>query len=189
MSITSSLPTGYSLYTKVPPRSAIVKGFPNGSFSDAFKISSTSLWTISSSGALILNPSRFSTTSVFLPTLVVDNLTVNVNFVWVSDEREKKNIQTLQTENDEKFSLLRPVKFQFDKSSAQATPDLESSESYGFVAQEVAALYPELIKITNQSKQTLGVNYLGFIPIMVKQIQDLQNEVKVLQERLTNNSI
>ena len=50
------------------------------------------------------------------------------------------------------------------------------SQRYGFVASEVAALFPELVEIDDRGQQY--VNYLEMIPLMVGALQELKSSLK-----------
>lgn len=50
---------------------------------------------------------------------------------------------------------------------------------YGFIAQDVRKLFPELVQ--EDSDGTLALNYTGLIPVLLEAIKDLQSRVEVLE--------
>lgn len=98
-----------------------------------------------------------------------------------SDQRLKKNIQTLSSEKGlAAIEKLNPVSFNWK--------DLDSSTAQlGFIAQEVQEVFPELVS-EGPSIQTiskpLGLNYTGLIPALVKAIQEQQQEIDQLKQEI-----
>ena len=83
-----------------------------------------------------------------------------------SDYRIKTNVSNLSTES---IDGLRPVKY-FNK--------MVQKIDIGFIAHEVQEIIPELVsgqKDCIDGYQTL--NYIGLIPILVKEIQDLKKRL------------
>jgi hypothetical protein len=66
------------------------------------------------------------------------------------------------------LSNIRPYSFNY----------IGGVESIGFVAQEVEAVYPQLVK---ESGSTKYVNYDGMVALLVKAVQELGERVKVLE--------
>ena len=58
----------------------------------------------------------------------------------------------------------------------------ELYDQFGFLAQEIREIFPELVKENDMG--VLGVQYSGLIPILVKAFQDQQAEITVLKERI-----
>ncbi|MDR2927964.1 MAG: tail fiber domain-containing protein [Cytophagaceae bacterium] len=55
---------------------------------------------------------------------------------------------------------------------------------YGFLAQEVQKIFPELVYVTD-STGMLAINYVGMIPILTSAINELQKEVETLRNELS----
>lgn len=55
----------------------------------------------------------------------------------------------------------------------------------GLIPEEVIQFYPELVK-TNEKGDIIGVNYTKIITILISAIQELDNENKLVKERLYN---
>lgn len=105
-----------------------------------------------------------------------------------SDRRLKKNI--IPVENGlTTIQDLNPV-FYSKKASIDATN--YDTQEYGFIAQELQKILPELVQQTNREDQVLAVNYTSLIPILTKAIQEQQQQLDAktaennqLQERIS----
>ena len=91
------------------------------------------------------------------------------NITSYSDERIKTNIQPIE-------GCLEKIKnisgYKYNRT------DLETNETHiGLIAQEVEELFPELITETNNIK---GINYQGFIAILLNCIKELNEKIKSL---------
>jgi hypothetical protein len=91
----------------------------------------------------------------------------------VSDRRKKENIQSLGEEQLKKIHALRPVSF-IMKGDGQT--------ELGFIAQDVEAIYPELVRTTSDGTKTM--NYIGLTGPMVAAIKEQQSQIEELKERL-----
>jgi hypothetical protein len=94
-------------------------------------------------------------------------------FVNTSDYRIKENVQNL----DETFSIddLRPVTY-FNKK-------LEKYDM-GFIAHEVKEIFPFLVNGEKDDTELQSLNYSGFIALLVKEIQGLKQENKLLKSKI-----
>ena len=116
----------------------------------------------------------------------VDGSVLCESIITTSDERLKDNIHSLVSEID-KIKLLNPSSF-----NIKDTPNVKS---LGFIAQDVIKVYPEMIRIFKDSELEGGkmtLDYLSFIPILTKGIQEQQVmieekdlEIKNLSDRLS----
>jgi hypothetical protein len=80
---------------------------------------------------------------------------------------------------DEKGNILK----KYEKSKAKSR--VENTE-FGFLAQELMTIYPELV-----SKDTLGyyyVNYIGLIPVLVEALKEQKSEIEALKLVSSGNS-
>ena len=96
-----------------------------------------------------------------------------------SDVRKKTNIQELNNFN---LDYLRPVQYNWRNKK-------NGKKHFGFIAQEIEEVYPNMIKI--DKKGFYSMDYLQLVPISIKnlQIQDdnikeLRNEVEYLKGQL-----
>ena len=89
-----------------------------------------------------------------------------------SDYRIKENV----TQLDSTFVVdkLNPVTYLNKKSDKQ---------DIGLIAHELQEIYPELVNGEKDGEQFQSVNYIGLIPILIKEIKILKERVKILEER------
>ena len=87
-----------------------------------------------------------------------------------SDYRIKKDVVTL----DEKFTVdkLRPVTYNNTKLDKQ---------DIGLIAHELQEIYPFLVNGEKDGENFQSVNYTGLISILIKEIQELKERVKKLE--------
>ncbi len=91
-----------------------------------------------------------------------------------SDRRLKRDIVNLPSLLD-KVMALNPVSYYYNASST-------TKPSLGFVAQDVQALFPELIGEREFDNNTyLSINYAGFGVLAIKAVQEQQAQLKRLQ--------
>ena len=57
-----------------------------------------------------------------------------------------------------------------------------SNQKIGLLAQDVQAVFPELVKEANNEEGTLSVNYQGLIPVLINAIKEQQQEINELKE-------
>ncbi len=118
-----------------------------------------------------------------------DDIYATNGTIQTSDARLKKDIH--ETGYGLQHILrLRPVSFQWKKSS-------DPSQHIGLLAQDLLEVIPEVVKthdfqmeedgtITEIKLETLGVNYSNLIPVLIKAIQEQQEEINSLNERIAN---
>ncbi|MCA9935900.1 MAG: tail fiber domain-containing protein [Ardenticatenaceae bacterium] len=93
-------------------------------------------------------------------------------YVQVSDETQKKNIEPLGSVL-EGVMQLQPVQFHYLRQADDAV------KSYGFIAQDVAAVFPELARTAEDG--TMGLSYADFGVLAVASIQEQQTQIDALQ--------
>jgi hypothetical protein len=97
-----------------------------------------------------------------------------------SDEKLKENIQPLENAVDKLMKLdIKTYYFKQDYTEL----NLPTTMQYGFTAQNLEGVFPELIKINpvkgeEQSIEFKAVNYMGMIPILTEAIQEQQKEIE-----------
>ena len=96
----------------------------------------------------------------------------------ISDERAKKNINPLEFNAIEKVIALQPKSYYMKNDSEKIR--------YGFIAQEVNEIIPDLITGDFNDKGFAGLDYNGIIPVLVKAIQEQQEIIKQLENRIIN---
>ena len=100
------------------------------------------------------------------------------NYVTRSDSRLKNTILNIDSAAMFKFLNLRPVTFYWNQDKPR-DPNLQ----YGLIAQEVEALFPELVNTGVDSMQTKSVNYQALHVLSLKVIQAQQAEIDALKKK------
>lgn len=124
--------------------------------------------------------------TVYVSDLVIDGLTstdplatdANGKIVaGVSDIRLKQNISDLPSALDV-VKNLRGVAFEYSEES-----NMGSGIRFGFIAQEVQKIVPELVRVRAKSDGMLNLNYTEIIPWVVEAIKEL-TETKTITSEL-----
>ena len=93
------------------------------------------------------------------------------NFNSLSDIRYKENVKSLDFKTFEPlFNSINPVEFTWKDTKRKA---------FGFIAQEIEEIMPELITTNDQGIKTVG--YTQVIPMLVAAIKDLQSQINTLK--------
>jgi hypothetical protein len=98
------------------------------------------------------------------------NITSTGDINSLSDIRHKENIKPIENAT-ETVKSLDGVEFDWKNGNGH---------SYGFIAQEVEKILPDLVTETNDSKH---VNYLGVISILVEAIKEQDARIKALENK------
>lgn len=121
--------------------------------------------TVTAGGALINGTTALDT--------VTANTITATNIVSTSDYRIKENVETL----DSRYTTdnLRPVTYLNKKLGKQ---------DIGLIAHELQEIYPELVNGEKDGEEMQSINYIGLIPILIKEIQELKKEIKSVKIEL-----
>jgi hypothetical protein len=111
------------------------------------------------------------------------NITAN-SVQLTSDARLKTNIEGIEGGLE---TLLRLRPYSYQKRSG-FEPGYHEEKEYGFLAQDIREILPELVKEGNDPDKALTVNYTALIPILTKAIQEQQKEIDELKALLKNNN-
>ncbi|MBL6669608.1 MAG: tail fiber domain-containing protein [Flavobacteriaceae bacterium] len=95
-------------------------------------------------------------------------------FIIVSNRKQKATIQSLE-ENDLAFHNLQPKQFYFKNETPKRL-------HFGLLADEVSALFPNLIYIDDKGRT--AINFIEFIPLLIQQLQEQQKEINLLKEKI-----
>ena len=93
-----------------------------------------------------------------------------------SDKRLKENIKPIKNPLG-KIKKLKGVTFDWKKSESI----LNIKEDYGFIAQDVKKIVPELVR--KNENELLSMRHQGVIPILVEAIKELEARVKELENK------
>jgi hypothetical protein len=97
-----------------------------------------------------------------------------------SDMRFKKNISTVSGAL-EKLSKLNPVNYDW-RNDEFKNKGFNDKKQWGFIAQEVEKVMPELVGADDDDYLTL--NYNGFVPLLTKAMQEQQTEIENQQKEI-----
>jgi hypothetical protein len=107
------------------------------------------------------------------------NATLAGSLAQNSDERLKTNIQDLDGSSSlAEIEALNPVTFNWIDPAKSSVPQ------YGFIAQQVQSIFPNLVSVTAPTALTpdgtLSLNYIDLISPIVAAIQQLDKEIALL---------
>lgn len=98
-------------------------------------------------------------------------------YIQSSDKRLKKGIKNMERVLP-KVQQLRPTAYNYKTSKSK-------TETIGFIAQEVAPVFPELVEYS-EVDDVYGINYAGFSVVAIKAIQELKAEVDARDQRVAD---
>lgn len=105
-------------------------------------------------------------------------------FFNTSDIRLKQNISPMSGVLNQ-IMLLNPVTYNWKS---------DNSSSYGFIAQELNEVFPHLVAKPNdgiseleENEQPWAITETGFVPYLVKAIQELKQEIEALKAQIGGN--
>ncbi|MCO6482677.1 MAG: tail fiber domain-containing protein, partial [Flavobacteriales bacterium] len=125
----------------------------------------------------------------------INGLAFCTNMTWGSDENLKTNIQDI-SQAMPIIGQLRPVTYQFNTDVVPQL-NLPVGGQFGFIAQEVGEILPELVGETMiigridslgntvvQDRTVKTLNYVGLIPILVAAVKEQQATIAQLQDQI-----
>jgi len=96
-----------------------------------------------------------------------------------SDIRLKRDIQSLDASSElQRLLSLRPVSYYWRDER------LPQTMQYGFIAQELREVFPELVSEGEDDQRTLAVNYQALIPLLVNALQAQQEQIRQQEARI-----
>ena len=108
--------------------------------------------------------------------LIQTDLVVNGNITNASDTRLKTNITDISNTQSQALYHLHPKEYIFNNDPGQTI-------HYGFLSQNVEQQLPSLVKSTIvDDNEYQSVNYIEIIPLLVHQIQQLNNKLDALMQ-------
>jgi hypothetical protein len=114
------------------------------------------------------------------------NRILATKFRTASDERLKRDIQPLDASWElQRLMSLRPVSYYW------RDEQLSQERQYGFIAQDLREVFPELVLESINEQKTLSVNFQALFPLLVNALQvqqrtleQQQAEIRQLREEL-----
>ena len=110
-----------------------------------------------------------SNTTLYLSNVVIDSQYSH------SDKNLKNNIVDIPENKTNHLFDLNPSQFTFKL-------DTKKNIHYGFIAQDLEKIYPELVK--DSEKGYRKVNYMELIPLIVSKMKNMQNEIDELKKQV-----
>lgn len=95
-----------------------------------------------------------------------------VEYLNVSDARYKKDIRNVSNAF-EALKNIRGVNYKFNTDKF-AGKKFSNTEQYGFLAQEIQNVFPELVHENKEGY--LSVNYIGLIPVLTEALKEVKAE-------------
>jgi hypothetical protein len=94
-----------------------------------------------------------------------------------SDSRYKKNIKGIDSVL-ENINKLNPISY--------LTLDQNNTDkkSYGFIAQELNELFPDIVNEPKNINELYAINYTSIIPLLTKSIQELTKKIELQQQEI-----
>lgn len=127
------------------------------------------------------------------------NLAYTGSLIAASDQKFKEHVEAVQPVM-QSLMKLKPRNYQVIGSEETKQFGLEAKSQYGFIAQELELVFPELVvdvvqprnpglpdqedEIQNEMETYKGVKYMEMIPILLKGIQEQQEEIELLKQRI-----
>lgn len=134
----------------------------------------------------------------FAGDIYADYMLANDYFI-TSDERLKTNVVPVNQATNT-IAQLRPYHYtktmhtyekqqDIDKTETRIVKNTVTGTEYGFLAQDIEKLLPDLVKTKNLTGNTedtaiKSVNYIGLIPVMVKAMQEQQQVIENQEARI-----
>ncbi|MBX3257248.1 MAG: tail fiber domain-containing protein [Chitinophagaceae bacterium] len=128
--------------------------------------------------------------SFLLPVFVLGAIVVNAQDI--ADKDVKKNIAVMEDQL-QKLMQLQPKKYEYNINNFKYLK-LQKGKQYGFIAEEVEAVFPELVKQKSisymygknvyRNATVKVVDEERLIPVLVAAIQEQQNEIEKLKAEL-----
>jgi len=182
--------------------SGLYFGFGNGNSNDSIKTGIQ----INSNRNVLLVPTGTGNVAIGTTTpatgfrLTISGSAVASGVFQNSDVKLKRNINDFSSAIDI-IKKLKPKTY-FFKTDEYSLLNLPAKKQYGFVAQDLEKVLPELVQTANQAvsmdvkgesktEEIKAVNYTELIPILTKAIQEQQQqieELKVMVQRLSQQS-
>ena len=114
----------------------------------------------------------------------------------ISDVRVKKNIEDLSIDALNVLNTLRPVEFNWKEEEIHNNPKDSDGKSYGFIADEIESILPQLVTTSEIDKDSADREYLDengiakktelgiMASLYIKAIQQLTEKIESQQKQI-----
>lgn len=122
--------------------------------------------------------------------VTVNHLYVRYIHALSSDERLKENVKPLESTLS-KLSKIAGKSYNYKRNediSEKTIPYFETIRekgTFGFIAQELEKVFPELVYAPDSANEYYSINYIGMIPVLVEAIKEQQTQIEYLQKMLS----
>ena len=121
----------------------------------------------------------------------VGDVFVSGTVTQASDLRLKTDVRDMPSGTLAQILRLKPKTYQFVNVDASGL-QLPAGKQIGFVAQDVAAVFPELVRTVKTTDEHAGkqfdsvmtVDYVKVVPLLVKAVQEQQAQIDTLRRQL-----
>ena len=113
------------------------------------------------------------TTTTVSDVLIQKDIIIEGSIFNPSDLTLKKNISEIVNSD---ILTLNPVQFNLKSDNSE-------KKHFGFIAQDIEKVFPELVSNNTMGYKT--VNYLELIPIMLSKMKEMQKEIDLLNDKLS----
>ena len=110
-----------------------------------------------------------------IPILITSDLVITGSLYNTSDVRLKENITEISTAKMNDLFTLNPLVFNYKN-------DKTKKIHYGFLAQDIEKVFPELVEDNMSGHKT--VNYQELVPLMLAKMKNMQEQIDELKENL-----
>ncbi|MBQ1653154.1 MAG: tail fiber domain-containing protein [Bacteroidales bacterium] len=105
-----------------------------------------------------------------------------------SDARLKENIRSIESALD-KLMLVNGKSFNYidnfsDSLKITALRERNRRTTYGFIAQELKEVLPEVVNEPDELNEYYSVDYTAIIPLLVEAIKEQQNQITELRKQI-----
>ena len=121
--------------------------------------------------------------------IVVNQLNVRYIQTLSSDEKLKENIKPIKTTLDrilqvegKSYNYKRNINV--SERSISYFEKIREKETFGFLAQDLEKIFPELVYAPDSVNSYYSINYIGMVPVLVEAIKEQQSQIESLQKML-----
>jgi hypothetical protein len=112
--------------------------------------------------------------------LIQNDLYLEGGFFNTSDIRLKENIFPIQEHLAESIMDLSPCEYTYKN-------DERKKIHYGFIAQELQVIFPELVHTREEEgEEIMSVNLLEMVPLIISKMKKMQEEIDTMKEKLSS---
>ena len=157
---------------------------PNADTWRAIKIDINNQWNVPQ---IYSNDFMIGNSNTPVNLMYVNWLHVTNKSTLASDETLKENIKPLNNMLS-KVLEVEGKRYNYKQdTTSKGIPELEElleKETFGFIAQELERVFPELVDPPSAVNNYYSINYIGMIPVLVEAIKEQQTQIERLQAQI-----